>query len=570
VYELKRESEPNNPESLYLRAFFDAQTLAPIKQVQIRGLDLKTYGIEWQTKVGAADEIWLYNKEDTTNGKVTVMQLPTGGIDGTPSSLTPDWSFTLQDPSGSAKSISLVRADDDLVSWRSTATISGTAQDVTYDVYFSDDDGTIVNEQRFHGSFVDASPEVTTIPLRPNFTTSSGRLKFLINNELAFGIGSPAARILLWSSGSGLLWAGKIEGVNLYPSVGVAALPDFGAFYGQRANGAPLFVSLELFGSSGDFGQEIFAGAIELPLSQQGLFPDAAVRPVDGNENISPTNYEITAQGTLLDFLTGESTVLIFRYLADLTEGELFEMKTDYPSSSRLYDFGAGKDLGVLTSDPESERFIFSEVRYDLGTNPECQILEPRPENPLEITNQLTVEDLADQDVYEVTEEENLSLASVASPDVLAGVTFSTTDTVSLTAFPLDANALCLSGGSGGSGGGGTLPFLFEDATDLGDAWYEDPSFGIVNISEWPWFYSATFGWINGSYELDSADASGTWLYFTHPNLNGWFWASEAYPNWLFGQPDGQANQWWYVTRGGRPGTFTLTGEDGTITISGT
>ncbi len=456
VYVLEQEAGADNPESLYLRAIFDAQTLAPIRQIQIRGLDLQTYAVEWQTKDGAADKIWLHNKEDPANGKVTVMQLPTDGIDATPSSLTPDWSFTLQDPSGSAGSISLVRAfyNDDLVTWRSTATISGSLEDVTYDVYFSDQDGTLREQQRFHGSFMDAAPGVSTIPLRPNFTTNLGRLKPVIKNEFAFGSGTPAAHILLWSSEEGLLWAGKIEGVNLYPSIGVGSIPEFGAFYGQRGDGTPVFVSLEFFGGSPnpyDFSQEILAGAFELPLSQRGLFPDTAVRPVDGNETISYKNYEATAQGTLFDSLTGESKVFIFRYLADLTAGELFEMKTNFPGSSRLYDFGAGRDFAVLTGDAEGERFIFSEVRYDLGTNPGCQILEARPESPLEITNQLTVEDLADQNPYEMVED-NLSLASVAPPDVLTDVTFSTTDTVSLSDLSLQDNALCLPAASAGSG----------------------------------------------------------------------------------------------------------------------
>ena len=66
----------------------------------------------------------------------------------------------------------------------------------------------------------------------------------------------------------------------------------------------------------------------------------------------------------------------------------------------------------------------------------------------------------------------------------------------------------------------------FTEAEDLGDGWILDPSFGALNIGQFPWVYSVSNGW----WYIDPQTSSDTsmWLFDMHL---GWLETStEAYP----------------------------------------
>ncbi len=88
-----------------------------------------------------------------------------------------------------------------------------------------------------------------------------------------------------------------------------------------------------------------------------------------------------------------------------------------------------------------------------------------------------------------------------------------------------------------------STPYLEEGADDFGGGWY-GTWLGDVNLNAWPWVYSA-IGWFYAGNSGNSNASS--WLYMTNTKLECWLYSSETVFPWVYGQPTGAAEGWWFV-----------------------
>lgn len=109
--------------------------------------------------------------------------------------------------------------------------------------------------------------------------------------------------------------------------------------------------------------------------------------------------------------------------------------------------------------------------------------------------------------------------------------------------------------------GGSSAPYLTVGAVDLGDGWYET-WIGTLNLNSWPWAYSSVGWFYAGNAGNTNADS---WFFFINPQIQGWVYASENTPSWVYAQPPGQPQGWWFVDGESTDGFTLLFGPNGQV-----
>lgn len=130
--------------------------------------------------------------------------------------------------------------------------------------------------------------------------------------------------------------------------------------------------------------------------------------------------------------------------------------------------------------------------------------------------------------------------------------------------------SLTTPGGSGGDNGGGdngggvVNDYLTPGSSELGGGWYFG-WIGTFNPGGWPWVIQSEFGWMYAGVSGNSN--AGSWFYMSHPELQCWLWSSETTRPWVFCEPVGQTNGWWFIDTEAEEGFFYLFKQDGSAFV---